>query len=89
MEKVLYKTVTRRMLMHGAGVWCLHPTVRIARKVSSIQRGFLLAIIGACGTTPTAALQVILEISPLHLQLQLDASVTAKTNIKTFHTSGC
>ncbi|GBN23074.1 hypothetical protein AVEN_131834-1 [Araneus ventricosus] len=63
------------MLAHGTGVWCLHPTVRIARKLS-IQRGFLLAITGAYRITPKAAIQVNLGIPPLHLHLQLDARIT-------------
>ncbi|GBL68736.1 hypothetical protein AVEN_169472-1 [Araneus ventricosus] len=39
-------------------------------KLSSIQRSFLLHISGAYRTTPTAALQTILGIPPLHMQLQ-------------------
>ncbi|GBM33634.1 hypothetical protein AVEN_203679-1 [Araneus ventricosus] len=58
------------MLAHDARVCCLHLTVRIARNLSSIQRGFLLDITVAYRITPTAALQVILGIPPLHLQLQ-------------------
>ncbi|GBN20167.1 hypothetical protein AVEN_137824-1 [Araneus ventricosus] len=73
----LYKTVTERVLSHGAVAWCLEPTVRIARKLSTIQRPFLLAISGAYRTTSTAALQVILGIPPLHLQLQREARGTA------------
>ncbi|GBM44444.1 hypothetical protein AVEN_250839-1, partial [Araneus ventricosus] len=68
-RKVLYKTVIERMVASGAGVWYLNPTIRIGRKLSFVQRGFLLAITGAYRTTPTAALQVILGIEPLHLQL--------------------
>ncbi|GBN47590.1 hypothetical protein AVEN_249089-1 [Araneus ventricosus] len=71
--ETLYKTVTERVLAHGAVAWCLEPTVRIARKLSTIQRPFLLAISGAYRTTSTAALQVILGIPPLHLQLQREA----------------
>ncbi|GBN81292.1 hypothetical protein AVEN_232422-1 [Araneus ventricosus] len=48
----------------------------MARKLSSIQRPFLLAISGAYRETPTAALQIILGIPPLHLQLQADARMT-------------
>ncbi|GBM54123.1 hypothetical protein AVEN_119852-1 [Araneus ventricosus] len=76
-RRTLYKTVTERVLAHGAVAWCLEPTVRIARKLSTIQRPFLLAISGAYRTTSTAALQVILGIPPLHLQLQRDARGTA------------
>ncbi|GBN71570.1 hypothetical protein AVEN_85690-1 [Araneus ventricosus] len=51
------------MLAHGSAAWCLNPTSRMVRKLSSIQRGFLLAISGAYRTTPTAALQVILDLT--------------------------
>ncbi|GBN94396.1 hypothetical protein AVEN_260103-1 [Araneus ventricosus] len=43
------------------------------RKLSSIQRTFLLHISGAYRTTPTEALQTILGIPPLHMQLQFEA----------------
>ncbi|GBN80437.1 hypothetical protein AVEN_196684-1 [Araneus ventricosus] len=76
-RRILYKTVTERVLAHGAVAWCLEPTVRIARKLSTIQHPFLLAISGAYRTTSTAALQVILSIPPLHLQLQREALGTA------------
>ncbi|GBM69239.1 hypothetical protein AVEN_264236-1, partial [Araneus ventricosus] len=68
---------TEQVLAHGAVAWCLEPTVRIARKLSRIQRPFLLAISGAYRTTSTAALQVILGIPLLHLQLQREARGTA------------
>ncbi|GBO14023.1 hypothetical protein AVEN_220696-1 [Araneus ventricosus] len=76
-RRVLYKTVIERVLAHGAVAWCLEPTVRISRILSTIQRPFLLAISGAYRTTSTAALQVILGIPPLHLQLQREARGTA------------
>ncbi|GBM15811.1 hypothetical protein AVEN_262960-1 [Araneus ventricosus] len=55
----------------------LEPTVRIVRKLSTIQRPFLLAISSAYRKTFTTALQVILGIPPLHLQLQRESRVTA------------
>ncbi|GBN15759.1 hypothetical protein AVEN_196300-1 [Araneus ventricosus] len=73
----LYKAGIERALAHGMIAWCLEPTVRITIKLSIIQRPFLLAISGAYRTTSTAALQVILGISPLHLQLQREAHGTA------------
>ncbi|GBM19505.1 hypothetical protein AVEN_107980-1 [Araneus ventricosus] len=76
-RRTLFKTITERVLAHGAVAWCLEPTVRIARKLSTIQRPFLLAISGAYRTTSTAALQVILDIPLLHLQLQREARSTA------------
>ncbi|GBN08777.1 hypothetical protein AVEN_23563-1 [Araneus ventricosus] len=75
--KTLYKTVILRVLAHGAVAWCLEPTVRIARKLSTIQSPLLLAISGAYRTTSTAALQVIMGIPSLPLQLQREARGTA------------
>ncbi|GBM61997.1 hypothetical protein AVEN_199303-1 [Araneus ventricosus] len=67
-RRTLNKTVIERMLAHGSSAWCLNPTFKMKRKLSSIQRPFLLHISGAYRTTPTAALQTILGIPPLHMQ---------------------
>ncbi|XP_055951673.1 uncharacterized protein LOC129987758 [Argiope bruennichi] len=72
-RKTLYSTVIERVLAHGAAIWCQDPTERMKRKLAAIQRPFLLAISGAYRTTSTAALQIILGIPPLHLQLQREA----------------
>ncbi|GBO00159.1 hypothetical protein AVEN_212418-1 [Araneus ventricosus] len=74
---MLYKTVIESMLAYGAVVWCLDPPVRIKRKLNTIQRPFLLALTGAYRTTATSALQIILGIPPIYLQLQQEARVTA------------
>ncbi|GBN95088.1 hypothetical protein AVEN_41302-1 [Araneus ventricosus] len=47
------------------------------RKLSSIQRPFLLHISGAYRTTPTAVLQMILGIPSLHMKLQFEARFTS------------
>ncbi|GBM65812.1 hypothetical protein AVEN_172663-1 [Araneus ventricosus] len=83
LRRMLYKTVIERMLAYGAAVWCLDPPVRIKRKLNTIQRPFLLALTGANRTTATSALQVILGIPPLNLQLQQEARVTAIRRLKT------
>ncbi|GBM95201.1 hypothetical protein AVEN_113986-1 [Araneus ventricosus] len=54
-RRTLYKTVIERMLVHGSSAWCLNPTFKMKRKLSSIQSPFLLHISGAYRTTPTAA----------------------------------
>ncbi|GBO30939.1 hypothetical protein AVEN_208752-1 [Araneus ventricosus] len=51
----LYKTVIERILAHGSSAWCLNPTFKMKRKLSSIKRPFLLHISGAYRTTPMAA----------------------------------
>ncbi|GBO26090.1 hypothetical protein AVEN_51482-1 [Araneus ventricosus] len=65
------------MLAYGAAVWCLAPPVRIKWKLNTIQRPFLLAFKGAYRATAISALQVILGIPPLYLQLQQQATATA------------
>ncbi|GBM76039.1 hypothetical protein AVEN_53912-1 [Araneus ventricosus] len=77
LRRMLYKTVIERMLAYGAAVWCLDPPIRIKRKLNTIERPFLLTLTGAYRTTSTSALQVILGIPPLYLQLQQEARVTA------------
>ncbi|GBL93073.1 hypothetical protein AVEN_216435-1 [Araneus ventricosus] len=72
-RRILYKIVFERMLAHGSSVWCLRPTVRMERKLSTIQRSFLLNISSVYSTTVIAALHVILGIAPLHLQLQQES----------------
>ncbi|GBM62669.1 hypothetical protein AVEN_257268-1 [Araneus ventricosus] len=73
---MLYKTVIERMLAYGATVCCLNPPIRIKRKLNTIQSQYRLALTGAYRTTANSALQVILRIPPLILQLQQEAIVT-------------
>ncbi|GBN95076.1 hypothetical protein AVEN_273077-1 [Araneus ventricosus] len=73
----LYKTVIERMLDHGSSAYCLNPTFKMKRELSSIQRSFLLHTSGAYCNTPTAALQTRLGIPPLHMQLQFEARFTS------------
>ncbi|GBM35286.1 hypothetical protein AVEN_38154-1 [Araneus ventricosus] len=49
-------------------------TSRLQKKLDSIQRLFLLYITGTCRKTPTAALQVVTCLQPLHLQIQQEAT---------------
>ncbi|GBM09680.1 hypothetical protein AVEN_186393-1 [Araneus ventricosus] len=78
----LYKTVIERMLSHGSSAWCVNPTFKMKRKLSSIQRPFLLHISGAYRTTPKGALLSILGIPPLHMQLQFEARFTSIYRLK-------
>ncbi|GBN43225.1 hypothetical protein AVEN_226460-1 [Araneus ventricosus] len=72
-KRTLYQTVTERMLLYGASAWALSFSPRFENKLSSIQRIFLLYITGSYRTTPTAALQTITGIMPLHLKAQQEA----------------
>ncbi|GBM10955.1 hypothetical protein AVEN_171437-1 [Araneus ventricosus] len=73
-RRLLYKTVIERTLCHGAAAWGHNMTSRLQKKLASIQRLLLLYITGAYRTTPTAALQVVTGLQPLHLQIQEEAT---------------
>ncbi|GBM44041.1 Retrovirus-related Pol polyprotein from type-1 retrotransposable element R1 [Araneus ventricosus] len=73
-RRLLYKTVIEITLCHGAAAWRHNMTSRLQKKLDSIQRLFLLYITGAYRTTPTAALQVVTGLQPLHLQIQQEAT---------------
>ncbi|GBM67322.1 hypothetical protein AVEN_72455-1 [Araneus ventricosus] len=67
-KRILYQTVTERMFLYKASAWPLSVAPRLEKKLSSIQRIFLLYIAGSSRTTPTEALQTITGIMPLHLK---------------------
>ncbi|GBM36461.1 hypothetical protein AVEN_234838-1 [Araneus ventricosus] len=66
----LYKTAAERMILHGAAAWAYSLSARQSRLLNSIQRKFLINVTGAYSTTPTAALQVIKGIVPLHMKAE-------------------
>ncbi|GBM66588.1 hypothetical protein AVEN_73204-1 [Araneus ventricosus] len=72
-KRILYQTVTERMLLYGASAWALSVSPDWEKKLSSIQRIILLYITSSYRTTPTAALQIITGIMPLHLKAQQEA----------------
>ncbi|GBN75584.1 hypothetical protein AVEN_131673-1 [Araneus ventricosus] len=73
LRRRLYKTVAERMILHGAAAWAYPLSARQSRLLNSIQRKFLLNITGTYSTTPTAALQVIEGIIPLHIKAEQEA----------------
>ncbi|GBM00471.1 hypothetical protein AVEN_111707-1 [Araneus ventricosus] len=73
LRRRLYKTVAERVILHGAAAWAYPLSARQSRLLNSIQRTFLLNITRAYSTTPTAALQVIEGIIPLHIKAEQEA----------------
>ena len=74
----LYTTVIRPMLCYGALVWW--PRTRLdtaAMRLGHIQRMICLGVTGAMRTTPTAAIEVALQLPPLHLYVEEVAARTA------------
>ncbi|GBN23027.1 hypothetical protein AVEN_30138-1 [Araneus ventricosus] len=73
-RRLLYKTVTERTLCHGEAAWGHNMASRLQKKLDSIQRLLLLYITDAYTTPPTAGLQVVTGLQPLHLQIQQEAT---------------
>ncbi|GBO38263.1 hypothetical protein AVEN_115776-1 [Araneus ventricosus] len=80
-KRILYQTVTNSMLLYGASAWTLSVSPRLEKNLTSIQRIFLLYITGSYRTTPTAALQTITGIMPLHLKTQQEAVYFSVTSL--------
>ncbi|GBO13398.1 hypothetical protein AVEN_125079-1 [Araneus ventricosus] len=70
------------MLLYGASAWALYVSSRLEKKLASIQRIFLLYITGSYRTTPTAALQTMAGIMPLHLKVQQEAIYISVTCLR-------
>ncbi|GBM04143.1 hypothetical protein AVEN_115518-1 [Araneus ventricosus] len=75
------------MILHGAAAWAYPLSDRQHRLLNSIQRKFLLNITGAYSTTPTAALQVIEGIIPLHIKAEQEAFYVRTASLR--KTSNC
>lgn len=74
----LYKTVIRPMLCYGALVWW--PRTRLSTgklKLQSFQRLACAATTGCMRTAPSAALEAILDVPPLHLFIEQEAAISA------------
>src|SRR5262249_24715775 len=82
----IYKAIVRPMLSYAAIIWwprCKLLTVQA--QLPKLQRQALIGITGAMRSTPTAALEVLLDVEPLHLYIEEIARNTAmrlnKTNL--------
>ena len=74
----MYTTIVRPILAYGCLVWWQRGEVRtVQSKLSHLQRMALMAMTGAFTTTPTAALEALLDIKPLHVHLKQEALACA------------
>ncbi|GBN19298.1 hypothetical protein AVEN_206145-1 [Araneus ventricosus] len=69
------------MVLHGAPEWAYPLSARQERQLNSLQRKFLFNISVAYSPTPTAALQVIEELLPLHLKAEQEAVYVRVTRL--------
>ncbi|GBM17615.1 hypothetical protein AVEN_80906-1 [Araneus ventricosus] len=76
--------MAERMILHGAAAWAQNITSRQKKLLQTIQRKFLLFIIGAYRTTPTTALQSITGILPLYLRAEQEAVYVRVTRLREY-----
>ncbi|KAJ8976491.1 hypothetical protein NQ317_018435 [Molorchus minor] len=70
----IYTTIIRPMIAYGSIVWWSKGLQRTARtKLSGLQRLASLAITGALRTTPSAAMEILLDLPPLHIFMEREA----------------
>jgi hypothetical protein len=70
----MYTAVVRLMVTYAATIWW--PRVRLETseaELSKLQKMVCLGITGAIWTAPTAAMEVLLGLTPLHLQVKAEA----------------
>ena len=73
-----YTVIVRPMLTYASVVWW--PAVarlHIQRKLEQLQRLACLGVTGVIRTTPTAALEALLDLVPLHLLIEAEARKAA------------
>ncbi|GBL84957.1 hypothetical protein AVEN_42216-1 [Araneus ventricosus] len=66
--------MVEKVILYASAAWA-HNNTRQPKLLSSIKRKFLLNIRAAYNTTPTAALQVIGSLMPLHIKAKMQSTL--------------
>jgi hypothetical protein len=70
----IYTAVIRPIITYSITVWWPRVKLKASKaELGNLQRLACLSITGATRTTPTAALETLLGLPPLHLQLEAEA----------------
>ena len=71
----MYKSVVRPILTYAAWIWWKKAEqITTQKKLNKLQRLACLLITGAMKTCPTAAMEVIIGITPLHIHIEAEAA---------------
>jgi len=80
--KWLYTAIARPVITYGSIVWAEYPTNKyVKQEFSRIQRLAAMMISGGLSTSPTAGLEIILDLVPLEIQsiqLATEARIRSK-----------
>lgn len=72
--KWIYTMMVKPIILYGCLAWWPRTLLSTCRNsLSKIQRIACMAITGAFRTTPTAAIEVLLDLPPLHIAIQTEA----------------
>jgi hypothetical protein len=70
-----YIAVVRSIITYAATVWWPRVNLKTSQaQLSKLQRMAYLGITGTMRTAPTAAMEVLLGLPPLHLQVEAEAN---------------
>ena len=73
----LYSMMIRPIITYGSIAWWPRSQLTTYREeLSKLQRTACLAITGAFKTTPTAAMEKILDLTPLHIVIETEARLS-------------
>ena len=73
----MYTAIVRPMLTYGSFIWYKEAEKTSFRiKLNKIQRLACVLTTGAIRTTPTAALEALLNLPPLHIFMKMEAQIT-------------
>lgn len=74
----MYTVIVRPMVLHAAVVWwTATQKVTLQKELTRLQRLACMMIAGAVRTTPTAALEVLFDLAPLHIVAEKEAMAAA------------
>ena len=79
--KWIYNSMIKPRLTYGALVWSHKCDQTIRKEMNKLQRLFLLMVSGAMRTTPTAGMEVIMDVMPLDILAQ-GMALRAKVRIR-------